>query len=375
MPECPTRDELRGYGLEQARQNGVPEGMYDRQVKQESDWQHCRPDGSLKVSSGNAVGVAQIIQRWHPNVDVTDPWASLRYSAKLMRQHFDRFGSWKKALAAYNWGGSNVSGYTKPDGSVVPPWDGRRETISAQGAHYLDVILGPGWPEPVENMPESMPGIVYENFRDPAPAGRFTSVPKGVILHGSRSGKAGNPKDVEYLGTARYEQNNPDLGWHATVGENKVAVHLTPYEWGWNARDASQFYIAVEIAQATVDEEITDAQCAALADYLKTRIFPVWGDLGFHFPTHAELEAWGETGQKDGKTDVFPLGDPRVDGVRNRLYALLGAPGWEQPSPPPPSPEPPPTDLRAELRRVLDENNAAAIEDLRGRLQALLGSV
>ena len=49
----------------------------------------------------------------------------------------------------------------------------------------------------------------------------------------------------------------------------------------------------------------------------------------------------GETGQVDGKTDIYPAGDSRVDGVRNRLYALLGAPGWEQPTPePPPSPDP-----------------------------------
>src|SRR5262249_6289468 len=36
-----------------------------------------------------------------------------------------------------NWGPGNVA-----------RWDGRRETLPDETEHYLDVILGPGWPEP-----------------------------------------------------------------------------------------------------------------------------------------------------------------------------------------------------------------------------------
>lgn len=205
-------------------------------------------------------------------------------------------------------------------------------------------------------VPAPLPGAVrYEDYRDPSPAGRFPVAPKGVILHGSRSGIVGNPLEREYAVTARYEQTNTaDLGWHATIGENVVAVHLTPYEWGWNARAASGQYIAVEIAQPTVDDAITDAQVAALADYLLTHIFPVWGDLGLHFPTHAELELWGETGARDGKTDIYPAGDSRVDGVRNRLYALLQAPPAPPPEPvPPPPPKPSDREILTEVRKQL----------------------
>src|SRR5258707_1171481 len=132
MPECPTREALRSYGLEQARANSVPEDMYDRQITQESNWEHCRSDGSLKVSSGNAGGVCQIIQHWHPDVDVTDPWASLRYSTKLMAEQRQRYGSWRKALAAYNWGGGHVAGGGFDDGRGFgvqdhSPWDGTRD--------------------------------------------------------------------------------------------------------------------------------------------------------------------------------------------------------------------------------------------------------
>ncbi len=327
MAECPTRDELRSYGLEQAHLNGVPVDMYDRQITQESNWQHCRSDGSLKVSPGNAVGVAQVIQRWHPDVDVADPWASLRYSTKTMRGLYDRFGSWRKALAGYNWGSANVSGYIKPDGTVVPPWDGRRETISDQGRHYLDVILGSAWeePTPMPTPPPSNPAVGYDDYRDPEPAGRFSSMPKGIILHGSRSGAAGNPKAKEYLGTARYEVSNPDgLGWNATIGEYRVAIHLDPQAWGWNARAASDNYLGVELAQATVDEPITDPQVAAFVDWVKTRVLPVWPGLPLVFPTHAELDGTAGYGPyHDGKTDCFPKNDPRADDLRARIMAGL----------------------------------------------------
>lgn len=330
MAECPPSTDLRAYGLEQARQNGVPEDMYSRQIQQESNWEHCRADGSLKISSGNAVGVAQIIQRWHPNVDVTDPWASLRYSTMLMRQHFNRFGSWRKALAAYNWGGGHVGGYTDATGVVHTPWDGTRDWqcsaghgVSEQCKHYLDVALGPGWPEP--NTAPEVPGMtVYEQYPDPEPAGRFTAPPKGVIFHGSRSGRAGNPLDAEYKATAGYEVNNPlGLGWNATVGPGKVAIHLDVRSWGWNARAASDKYVAVEIAQPTVNDPLPDSVPVALADYIFDHVWPVWGELDWHFPSHAELEAWGETGQKDGKTDLYPVGDERMNVFRQTVYDRL----------------------------------------------------
>jgi hypothetical protein len=356
MPECPPRDDLRAYGLELAREKQIPETMYDRQIQQESGWEHCRPDGSLKVSSGNAVGVAQIIQRWHPDVDVTDPWASLRYSTDMMAGLYQRFGSWRKALAGYNWGPSNVSGYTKPDGTVVPPWDGRRETISDQGRHYLDVILGSGWPEPgAAPAPVPLPPLsMTEYFEYPdAPAGQIAAC-KGVIFHGSRSGKAGNPLDAEWLGTARYEQNNPlGLGWNATVGPGKVAIHMTARVWGHNARAASPHYVAVEIAQPTVNDPLPDSVPIALADYIFDHVWSVWGEV-WHFPSHAELELWGETHQVDGKSDLYPAGDDRMNVFREKVYAQLRR-RQEAVPPTPPEPEPAPDPLPPPAQSELDE--------------------
>jgi hypothetical protein len=163
-------------------------------------------------------------------------------------------------------------------------------------------------------------------------------MPRGVILHGSRSGKAGNPQAAEYLGTARYEQSNTaGLGWHVTVADDRVAVHLDPREWGWHALQASKVYLGCEFAQPTVDEPITDAQVDAFCAWFSSRVQPAWPGLPLHFPSHAEADR--EFGVNQGKTDAFPLGDPRMDDLRARIMARLQPAPVPQPEPQP-APEP-----------------------------------
>ncbi len=137
-------DAIRAYADERARHYGVPVSLFVKQIQQESMF---NPD-AFNASSG-ATGIAQIIPRWHPGVDATDPYASLDYAAKWMADLRRIYGSWARALAAYNWGPANVA-----------KWDGKRETLPAETRHYLDVILGEGWPEPLSNSVKDMPGII-----------------------------------------------------------------------------------------------------------------------------------------------------------------------------------------------------------------------
>lgn len=71
-----------------------------------------RPDiisGAVKSSAG-AVGMMQIIPRWHPELGESgaqDPARAIPYAAKYLRQLYNQFGDWKIALAAYNWGQGN----------------------------------------------------------------------------------------------------------------------------------------------------------------------------------------------------------------------------------------------------------------------------
>jgi hypothetical protein len=121
--------------------------------------------------------------------------------------------------------------------------------------------------------------------------------------------------------------NNPDdLSWHATIGENKYAVHMGMNEWGWNARAASDNYIAVEFAQTTKNEAITDAQVEAFVAFLKDKVLPEWPAIPMLFVTHADVEKSGETGKVDGKDDVFPFGDARVQELIGRIKAKLDVP-------------------------------------------------
>lgn len=331
--------DAKEYAQPRAEAAGLHWPTYERQIQQESGWRHWSAPGVVKSSPTGSMGLGQLNSRFYPESDWRDPYTNLSKSVAIMASNLARFGSYRKALAAYNWGGGNVGGYTDGAGRVHPAWDGTREwrcpheaavaqCRTAQRDHYLDVILGPAWSEPAATPappPTGAPGVTYDDYRDPQPAGRFAATPKGVILHGSRSGRAGNPLDAEYKGTAGWEVNNPDdLGWNATIGEGRVALHLDPREWGWNARAASDKYLAVELAQPTAGDVITDGQVAAFADWVKTRVLPVWPKLPLVFPTHAEVEASGETGKRDGKTDVYPVGDSRAVALRGRIMAALG---------------------------------------------------
>lgn len=175
------------------------------------------------------------------------------------------------------------------------------------------------WQNDASKAATPAPAAVLREFRQGVVAGKFASAPTSVILHGSRSG-SGNNTEQEYQGTSNYAMNEPGgLGWNATIGDGKYCMHMNMDQWGWNARGASQKYLGVEFAQATADLPISDAQveafCAFFAEAKKT-----WPNLGTDFPTHAELPE----GIADGKSDVFPIHDPRADELRARIMARLG---------------------------------------------------
>lgn len=125
-------DDYRATAREAAARHGVPGAMFERQINQESGF-----NPRAYNSASGAAGIAQIIARFHPGVDPFDPIASLEYAAKWLAELRQQHGSWRRALAAYNWGPGNVS-----------TWDGRDASLPAETRRYLDAILGPGWPEP-----------------------------------------------------------------------------------------------------------------------------------------------------------------------------------------------------------------------------------
>ncbi|WP_432209983.1 lytic transglycosylase domain-containing protein [Marinobacter alkaliphilus] len=87
---------------------GLPFNLLARVLYQESRYRPDIIDGRT-VSSAGAQGIAQIVPRWHPNVDPLDPVAAIRYAGGYLRDLYSMFGNWEQALAAYNWGPGNLS--------------------------------------------------------------------------------------------------------------------------------------------------------------------------------------------------------------------------------------------------------------------------
>lgn len=108
-----------------ARKHGVPEEMFLRLVQQESGW---NPGA---VSHKGATGLAQLMPGTAARlgVDPTVPQENLDGGARYLRMMYDKFGSWRLALAAYNAGPGAVEQH-----GGIPPY--------AETKNYVIAILG-----------------------------------------------------------------------------------------------------------------------------------------------------------------------------------------------------------------------------------------
>lgn len=114
------------------RKYNLPTGLLVRMAKQESNF-----DPNAKSPAG-AIGLMQIIPRWHPTVNPWNPVESIWYAGHYVRQLYDQFGSWEQALAAYNWGPGNQAKDLR-DGIVGNEWPTETKNYVRQiGA---DVVL------------------------------------------------------------------------------------------------------------------------------------------------------------------------------------------------------------------------------------------
>lgn len=118
----PSRPDLRTLATSAAHLCGVPVAIFHALIHRESSW---RP---WVVSSSGAVGLGQIkpstLRDIDPRLNAWEPWDNLIGSACYLRQQFDRFGTWRKALHAYH-GGPN-----------------RRVTVQATHDYAQDIIEG-----------------------------------------------------------------------------------------------------------------------------------------------------------------------------------------------------------------------------------------
>ena len=146
-PDRYTQAALRAYAKAAAEQAGIDAEIFARQINQESGW------NIYAHSPAAAIGIAQIVPRWHPTVNPWDAYAALDYAAALMASHLGAFGSYELALAAYNAGPTAVRRY-----GGVPPF---RET-----RNYVNSILSDSEVK-AGSVPSKVEGPVSGLYDDP----------------------------------------------------------------------------------------------------------------------------------------------------------------------------------------------------------------
>lgn len=95
---------------------GIPRDLLARQAYEESHFREDIISGAV-VSPAGALGIMQIVPKYHPNVDPLNVAQSIDYAGSILKGWFNQFGSWELALAAYNAGPGNVEKY-----GGVPPF-------------------------------------------------------------------------------------------------------------------------------------------------------------------------------------------------------------------------------------------------------------
>jgi soluble lytic murein transglycosylase-like protein len=96
------------FNLASAAQR-LPANLLEAVAYRESRFRADIISGATRSSAG-AVGIMQIIPRWHPELGeagALDPQRAIPYAAQYLRELYNEFGDWKIALAAYNWGPGN----------------------------------------------------------------------------------------------------------------------------------------------------------------------------------------------------------------------------------------------------------------------------
>lgn len=160
-------NDLVAYARDRAQTYGVDPDIFVRQISQESNW---NPNAR---SPAGAQGIAQIVPRFHPGVNTSDPYASLDYAARLMGNHLQTYGGdYSRALAAYNAGPGAVQQY-----GGVPPF---RETQL-----YVSNILGGRTAAPPASVPGPAPTMA--DVLDQEEGRRFTPPEESLPSMGGRN--------------------------------------------------------------------------------------------------------------------------------------------------------------------------------------------
>jgi soluble lytic murein transglycosylase-like protein len=122
-PDVRVYSQTASYYVQLARQDaasaGISPDLFVRQMNEESGF---NPN---EVSPAGAIGIAQFMPATAAGLGINprDPMQSLRGAALLMARYVHAFGSYSKALAAYNAGSTRL-----------------RDALAACGVHWLTCL-------------------------------------------------------------------------------------------------------------------------------------------------------------------------------------------------------------------------------------------
>lgn len=99
------KEDYQNYANGVAFEYQIPPELFASLITQESNW---KPN---VVSSAGAIGIAQFMPKTAESMGVNpeDPYSSLDGAGKYLSDLYRRFGTWEKAIAAYNSGPSAVA--------------------------------------------------------------------------------------------------------------------------------------------------------------------------------------------------------------------------------------------------------------------------
>ena len=121
-----------------SQQYDMPPAILPSVIKRESNW---NPGA---ISKAGAIGIAQFMPQTAAGmgIDPTDPNQAIPAAGAYLKQLHDQFGSWKAALAAYNWGEGNLTRYGI--GAIPPETQKYVDAILGKAASGVEEPKGPG---------------------------------------------------------------------------------------------------------------------------------------------------------------------------------------------------------------------------------------
>ena len=282
-----TVEQVKGWATDYALHHALDVGIYLRQIGQESKFRY-----DLVNYSSLCYGPGQLHPMFYPTSEYSHPKANLAKSASIMRSYLDRYGSYDKALVAYNWGPRNLDNLLAehpvtwrehiPEESkyylkiILPQEEPMAPTSSRLGWHVQNIGLAPWLPRIVNELAGKLDRPLYVKVIDPPPYNLFGSNVRVI-------GRV-------WIGGDQEEQGHINTGTPLEYISRCLNLYeRAPYVWAWEGPNEPPV--------------ATEEQRKRLNDFLA-----VWS-VSMHGRDLRTVAGCLSVGQPDKEADILDLKD------------------------------------------------------------------